>query len=251
MTENPVDAHCHLDFDSYDEDREKVVSKCREELDFVVNSGRDPESNAASLELQKNYSKFIVATAGIHPTHTDSFNSVGKVKRQIREKDFHAVGEIGMDFHHVEDEDLREKQKQVFVQMVEFAEEMDLPVVAHSRNAEKQVVDVLSERSTEAYLHCFNGNMNQLEKSIENDIFIGVTYQAEYSNRVQEIVRRCPLELMLLETDSPFLYKSERNSPMTVLQVAEKIAEIKDVEVEEVIAKTTDNARELFGTAAE
>jgi TatD DNase family protein len=248
MSEKPVDAHCHLDFSKFDEDREEVIQECKDKLDFVVNSGRDPESNQDSLKLQNENEDFIYATAGIHPTHTDSFDKVEEVKKQIQNEEFHAIGEIGMDFHHVEDEDLREDQKEIFTNLVELAEDQNLPVVIHSRNAEKQVIDVIEEHDVQTYLHCFNGNIRQLERALENDATIGITYQITYSNRVQEIVDNTPLSNIVMETDSPFLKQGERNTPLTVEEVAEKISEIKDVSTEKVISETTRNAVELFNT---
>ncbi|MFQ3308561.1 MAG: TatD DNase family protein [Candidatus Nanohaloarchaea archaeon] len=246
MSHKPVDAHCHLDFDKFDDDREEVIQKCQEKLDFIVNSGREPESNQDSLNLQEEHPDFVYATAGIHPTHTDSFDKLKEVKRQVEENNFHAVGEIGMDFHHVEEEELREKQHEVFVEMVELAEEQDLPVVVHSRNAEKQVIDILEEKEADAYLHCFNGNISQLERALDEDMFIGVTYQVLYSNRVQELAENIPLENLLLETDSPFLKKGERNTPLTVREVAGKIADIKELDQSKVVERTTMNAEDFF-----
>lgn len=246
MSNRPADAHCHLDFEDFDKDREDVIQKCRDKLEFVVNAGREPESNKASLELQEQYPDFIYATAGIHPTHTDSFDQVEKVKQQIRQNNFYAVGEIGMDYHHVESEELRERQREVFIELVELAEEENLPVVVHSRNAEKQVIDILEDRNVDAYLHCFNGSVDQLERALENDMMVGVTYQVDYSSRVQELVRETGIENLLLETDSPFLYRGERNTPVTVETVAAEIADIKELSVSKVRKKTTENAERFF-----
>lgn len=247
MNRKPVDAHCHLDFKDFDKDREEIIKECREKLEFVVNAGRETESNNSSLELQEKYSDFIYAAAGIHPTHTDSFDQVEEVKQQVRDNEVHAVGEIGMDYHHVESKDLRERQREVFVEMVELAEEHDLPVVVHSRNAEKQVIDILEDRNIDAYLHCFNGSVEQLERALENDMMIGVTYQIDYSSRVHEIVERIELSNLLLETDSPFLYRGGRNNPENVEVIAEKVADIKSVSVSKVKNQTTENAERFFG----
>ncbi len=246
MNEKAADAHCHLDYDSFDEDREEVIEKCSEELELVVNSGRDPETNQESLSLQGNHSDFIYATAGIHPTHTDAFDQVEEVKKQLEKHNFWAVGEIGMDYHHVEEEEMREKQEKVFIEMVETAEELNLPVVVHSRNAEKQVLEVLKGRDIDCYLHCFNGSVSQVEEAVEDDMVVGVTYQVVYSSRVQSIVETVPLENLVLETDSPFLKQGERNTPITVDEVAEEVAEIKNVPVSKVKEVTTRNCRELF-----
>ncbi|PSH02346.1 MAG: hypothetical protein BRC26_01030, partial [Nanohaloarchaea archaeon QH_8_44_6] len=131
-----IDAHCHLDFESFDEDREEVIEYCKKSLKFAVNAGSNIEHNKSALELQKKHPDFIVANLGLHPTYTDDFNQVEDIKQQIRENDPVAIGEIGLDYHHVEDREIREKQEEVFTELLELAEELGKPVVVHSRNAE-------------------------------------------------------------------------------------------------------------------
>lgn len=241
----PVDAHCHLDFDRFDGDRDHVLERCRERLEFVVNAGREPDSNRVSLELEERY-RDVVANLGLHPTHTDSFDRVEEVVGQIRQNDPAAIGEIGLDHHHVNDGKLRDDQEKVFRQLLELAEEMDKPVVVHSRDAERKTFEILQDHGIEAMLHCFNGSIELAEQAVEEGMKIGVTTQVLYSNRVQDIAEQVPLDAMLLETDSPFLYRGGRNEPVNVEESAEKIAGIKGVEKKRVVEATTGNARELF-----
>lgn len=241
----PADAHCHIDFEQFDEDREEVLNRINEHLAFVVNAGVDCEHNKKTLRLAEANEKIIPAI-GLHPTYTESFGDLEKIKQQLRQNSVNAVGEIGLDHHHVTDEELRKKQKQVFEELVNFAEEESLPVVVHSREAEEEAVKVLERYEVETLLHCFNGSPELAERAVENGMIIGVTTQVLYSDRVQEIVGRIPLDSMVLETDSPYLYRGDRNEPINVRESAKKIADIKSREIEEVISSTTENCIGLF-----
>lgn len=234
-----------MDFDSFDGDREQVIERSRAELEFVVNAGRDPESNRKSLELEKSYSGFVIANLGLHPTHTDRFSEVEYVVEQVRKNDPAAIGEIGLDHHHVTDSETRERQEKVFRQMLELAEELGKPVVVHSREAEQKAVEILEEHSVDAMLHCFNRNPDLAERASEN-FMIGVTTQVLYSGKVREIVERVDLDDLLLETDSPFLYRDGRNEPVNVLKSVEEIAEIKTLDGQQVVKATTGAAKEFF-----
>lgn len=243
----PVDCHCHLDFDRYSDDREKVIERAKKKLEFIVNAGCSLERNKKTLELAEKHPDFVVPNLGIHPTFTDDFSNLEEVKKQIRRKNPAAIGEIGLDHHHVTDKDVREKQRQVFREFLRLAEELDKPVVVHSREAEQETIDILKEYEIpEVMVHCFNGTPEQALEAAEEGFFIGVTTQVLYSGRVQEIVKELDLEDIVLETDSPFLYQGERNEPVNVLESAEKVSELKDVQKEEVISQTTENARKVF-----
>ncbi|MFT4893105.1 MAG: TatD DNase family protein [Candidatus Nanohaloarchaea archaeon] len=243
----PVDSHCHLDFERFDEDREEVVESSKEKLEFVVNAGSSMERNQKVLELSEKYPEFVVPNLGLHPTYTDNFDELEQIKQLIREENPPAIGEIGLDHHHVKNTKLRERQEKVFREMLELAEELEKPVVIHSREAEKKVFDIVQGYNlSEIMFHCFNGTPELAEKSAEKGIKIGVTTQVLYSNRVQSIAEAVPVSDILLETDSPFLYRGNRNEPVNVHESAEKIAEIKDLEKQEVVEATTENARKLF-----
>ncbi len=248
LTMKPVDSHCHLDFEQFDSDRDEVIENCREKLEFVVTAGSNVEHNQSAIQLEKKYPEIAVSNLGLHPVYTDSFNQLEEVKQQIRENKPAAVGEIGLDYHHVTDSELRDRQEEIFREMLELAEELELPVVVHSRDAEEKAVDILKEYDIpQVMLHCFNGSPRLARDAVENGMKIGVTTQVLYSSQVQEIVEAINTEDMLLETDSPFLYQGERNEPINVIESAERIAEIKNTGVEEVVDATTRNAKELFG----
>ncbi len=244
----PVDAHCHIDFEQYDEDRDEVLEECREKLEFIVNAGSNLENNRKVLELAEKNPQLVVPNLGLHPTYTDSFDEVEEIKQQIREEKPAAVGEIGLDHHHVTDNQVRREQEKVLREMLELAEELNLPAVLHTREAERKAVNIAKEYSLpDVMLHCFNGKPELAEEAVEKGMKIGVTTQVLYSTRVQNIVKALSLEDILLETDSPFLYRGERNSPVNVHESAEKITELKDCSKEDVVEASTENARGFFG----
>lgn len=242
---NPIDSHCHLDFERFDKDREEVIKRSKEKLEFAVNAGRCLESNKETLKLAEEHPEFIIPCMGIHPTYTDSFGQVEEVLDQLSEEDA-AVGEIGLDYHHVDEEELREQQRQVFRSFIEAAGEMGRPVIVHSRDAEGEAVDILSEYDVDVFLHCFNSSVELAEEAADKGFLIGVTTQVLYSSKVQSIVEALGLENLLLETDSPFLYPDGRNEPVHVVESAEKIAELNDVAPEKVVEMTSENATNFF-----
>lgn len=243
----PVDAHCHLDFEQFDNDREEIISEAKQKLEFIVNAGSNIEHNNSALELNKEYPDFVIPTLGLHPCYTDDFNQLNEVKNQIHEHDPVAIGEIGLDHHHVQDEDLRERQEEVFRELLQLAENLQKPVVVHSRDAEKKAVEILTEYDLpEIMLHCFNGTPELAEKAVKSGMTIGVTTQVLYSGRVQQIIDHLEIEDILLETDSPYLYRGERNKPPHVVESADKIADLKSINLEEVTEATTLNARKFF-----
>ncbi len=244
---NPVDCHSHLEFDKFDEDREEVIERAKKRLEFVVSVGCSLEKNRETLSIAEKHPDFILPNLGLHPTYTEAFNDLGKIKEMIREENPNAVGEIGLDHYHVEDEKTRDRQRKVFRELLDLAEELGKPVNIHSREAEQEVLNILDNYSiNNVLIHCFNGSVSQAKEVVNQGFYIGVTTQVLYSDKIQNLVRNIDLENIVLETDSPFLYRGERNEPVNVIESAEKIAEIKEVESEEVVEITTQNARQIF-----
>lgn len=242
----PVDAHCHLYFEDFDKDRDKIIEKTKKKLEFVAVPGVNIESNKKVLKLSEKYPEFIIPNLGLHPTYKDCFNQVEKIKDQIRREDPPAIGEIGLDHHHITDEDERKKQEKVFRELLRLAEKLEKPVIVHSREAERKAFNILKEYEIpEVMLHCFNGSTELAEEALEQGMKIGVTTQVLYSTRVQKIVKSLDIEDILLETDSPYLYRGERNEPVNVIESAEEISNIKDISKDKVIEATTKNAKKI------
>jgi|APHM01.1.fsa_nt_gi Mg-dependent DNase len=247
MKPKPIDAHSHLYFEEFEEDRQEVIESAQEDLQKVVVPGVDYKSNRKAVELSNDYSEFIVPNLGLHPTYKEAFDNVESIKSQIREANPAAIGEIGLDHHHVTREDERTRQRKAFKKMLELAEQLNKPVVVHSREAEKQAYELIQQYNIpKVFMHCFNGKPELAEEIIGSDTKIGVTTQILYSTRVQNIVGKLDVEDIVLETDSPFLYQGERNQPSNVLESAKKIADMKEISTEEVVSKTTQNSMQVF-----
>lgn len=249
-----IDNHCHLDFRQFDEDRDKVIERCREKLHAVVNSGSDRAANRRALELAEEHTDLVYPCIGLHPTKLDDVTDevLAEIEGHIRaHKDrIVALGEIGMDFFHEKSGEGRERQREVFKRLLELGEELELPVVVHSRDAEKQVLDVLDGfELPEAIMHCFNGNEQTLERALGAGYWISVSTQVLYSNRVQNIVAKTPADRMLLETDAPFLYPGEeRNEPWRIHESLENIAEIKEKDETRLGKQFNNNTRQAYRT---
>lgn len=207
----------------------------------VVDTGIDYESSAAAVENSENPG--VYATAGIHPTKIFSSPDVEKTKDLVRsEESLVAVGEIGVDFHHVKSNERRQKSKEIFSEFVDLAEEQQMPVVVHSRDAEKPVMSILEGFSQDVYMHCFNGNMEITQEAVNRGYFIGVTPQINYSDRVRNIVEEAGLSNIVLETDSPYI----ADRPSDVSAVASEIAKVVGEPEQRVVSKSLENARNLF-----
>lgn len=242
----PVDTHCHLDFDQYDDDREQVLDTCKERMEAVVNVGTNLERNQASLALSQEHD-VVHATMGLHPTYIKELDSgeIDRIVEQVREHvdDIVAVGEIGLDYHHIREDEWRQKQEELFIRLLNLAAELDVPVALHTRDAEKRAMEVVADYGLEFIQHCFNGSPVLAEECVDRGYWVSISTQVLYSQRVQDIADTVPLDHILLETDAPFLYQGKRNVPWHVEESAEKIADIKGVDVEEVVEQTTKNAQ--------
>ncbi|HHX95453.1 MAG TPA: TatD family hydrolase [Clostridia bacterium] len=249
------DTHAHLDFPDYAEDFEEVLYRCREnQVVYVVNVGIDIDTSRKSVSMARNNSG-IYASVGVHPHDVDGFD-----ERHLRalhllaaDEKVVALGEIGLDYYR--DLTPREKQKNAFRRQIALARELGLPVIIHNRDAHKDVLQIIQEenvRDTGGIMHCFSGDWAMAKKCLDNNLLIAVGGTVTFKNAkdVQEVARRIPLDSLLLETDSPYLSpeprRGKRNEPGNVRFVAEFVAELKKVSVEEVAYWTTHNAFKLF-----
>ena len=253
-----IETHCHLDY-LKELPLEEILAKSRDKkVEKMVTISVEPKNLSVVRQLAKAHAP-VFCTQGIHPHEAKQWND--EVDREICEfaskaRDYKivAIGEIGLDFHY--DHSPREKQHEVFCRQLEIAAEFDLPVVIHTRDADRETGQVLADLAPslkkKGVVHSFTSGPELAEKALELGFFLGLNGIITFKNaeNVRDIVRLCPLERILLETDSPFLtpdpYRGRENAPYYLPLVAEKIAEIKQVEVEQVLAQTTSNAQKLF-----
>lgn len=251
-----IDTHCHIDFDEFDSDREEVISRAREKLNAIVNSGYGLESNEKALALSKKYEGFVYPTFGFHPV--SSQNSPQEEidaahKQMINHLDeILAVGEVGMDFFYCTDKAMRLRQQEIFMGFVELANEYKKPLLIHGRDCERKIFNLIQDYDDipKVIFHCYGGSLKTARRMLDKDnYYISCSTMVCYSQRHQELFREIPIERILTETDSPYLAmtKDERNEPLNVQRAVNKLAELQDLDVAYVDETTEKNARKVFG----
>jgi len=249
------DAHCHLYDESFDKDRDKVISDAKKVLWGILVVGEDPKSNRKIAELEKQYKGFWYSGYGIHPEFAD------KIEEDILEEELKwikcqkpiCIGEIGLDKFLIktgrQKPEAWNAQIKLFQTLLSLAKELDLPVNVHSRWASKEVLELLFEEKVEkVLLHAFPGTLTEAQKAMARGYYISIGTSIFYSKQKQDLARHLKMENIILETDSPVLapVRGQRNVPANIALVAEELARIKGVPKEKVIDRTNQNAKELF-----
>ncbi len=254
---NLVDTHTHLDFPQFDDDRERVIERASAAgVKAIINVGTDLASSQTAVALAEAYPQ-IYAAVGVHPH--DAKTMTGETLEELRALVSHprvvAVGEIGLDFYR--DLSPRDQQRQVFEQQLALASEVGKPVIVHDRDAHKEVMAILrhwikSGHQPAGVMHCFSGDLTMAKEAIELGFYVSTAGPVTFKNarRLHELVRQLPLEKLLVETDCPYLaphpHRGKRNEPAYVKFVAQEVAHLKGLTLEEVAHVTSDNARTLF-----
>lgn len=250
------DTHAHYDDEAFDEDREELLTHMRErEIEYIVNVGASIASTAKTLELTEQY-PFVYGAAGVHPSETAELTS--KDMEWIREiagrEKIAAIGEIGLDYYWPEPD--REIQKKWFKEQLKLAEETELPVIIHSRDAAADTLEILKEwdaHKTKGVIHCFSYTWEIAREYLDMDYYFGIGGVLTFKNakKLKEAVMHIPMEKILLETDCPYLapepYRGKRNKSEYIFYVAEQLAELKNLSREEVLEITGSNARRFYG----
>ena len=250
-----IDTHCHIDFEEYDDDRSKVIKRAEEKLDCVIVSGISEKSNQNVLDLSNKYRGFIYTSFGYHPVSSQKCSEEelqSALKHLISHiDDIAAIGEVGMDFFYVKDKSLRERQKEIFTQFLEVANDYKVPILMHVRDCEKKAVNIIENYDNIPYFvfHCFSGSLKTARRIMDKDnCYMSFSTMLCYSKQHQDLIENIDLDYILTETDSPYLAmtKEERNEPVNVVNAVKKISEIKDIDLSIVDETTTNNARKVF-----
>ncbi len=249
-----VDTHTHLDFDTYDEDREKVIQRAIEnQVLAIITIGTDLETSKQAILLAEKYAS-IFASVGIHPS--DCENLKDKDFEFIKELAGHekviAIGEIGLDYYHMHAE--KEVQHKAFKKQIAIARELNLPMIIHNRDSHTDMLEILDNEAVKdigGVMHSFSGDINFLNQIIAKNMHVSFTGNITFKKSTSDqLVKNTPIENLLLETDCPFLtpvpLRGKRNEPAFIMHTAKKIAELKEIELELVGKITTENAKSLF-----
>lgn len=247
------DSHAHYDDERFDEDREALILSLKEKgVDFVVNAAADMKSCHTSLALAEKY-PFIYSSVGVHPHDVKDLTKADleEMKRLAAHPKVVAVGEIGLDYFY--DNSPREDQRKWFKEQLMLANELELPVIIHSREASQETFDIIVESAVkEGVIHCFSGSYELGKEYVKRGFYLGVGGSLTFKNakKTVEVVEGIDLSHILIETDCPYLtpvpHRGERNDSSYLKYVVQKIAEIKGVSEDEVAEVSSENAKKLF-----
>ncbi len=247
------DSHAHYDDAQFDEDRDTLLAYLHENgVDFITNIGCDVKTSESSVKLAEKY-PFIYAAVGFHPQEAKSFDesSYERIKELLSHPKVVALGEIGLDYHYPDVP--KEMQKEVFEKQLMLAEEMDKPVIIHSRDASQDTLEIIKKYKPRGVVHCFSGSAETAEEYIKIGMYIGITGVVTFKNarKTVEVVKVVPNNRLLIETDCPYLapapMRGKRCDSSLLKYTAEKIAEIKGTAVEHIYSATFQNAKTLYG----
>lgn len=248
-----IDSHAHYNASAFSEDRDEVLASLPENgIEKVVNIGDNMEASRICLEMAEKY-PFVYAAVGVHPEHADEVTS--EALRILETMAAHekavAIGEIGLDYYY--DDVPRDVQRAAFRQQLILARRLDMPVVIHDREAHGDCLEILKEeRITRGVMHCFSGSVEFMREVTRLGLHVALGGVVTYKNakNAVDVAKEVPLDKLLLETDCPYLSpvpnRGKRNSSLNLKYTAEKIAEIRGIDVGTLAVLTTENTKRLF-----
>ena len=249
------DTHAHYDDDAFDEDREELLTGMQAAgVEYIVNVGASMASSERSLKLAEKY-PFVYAAVGVHPDEIGELNEdkFARLKTWTTHEKVKAVGEIGLDYYW--DKEKHDLQKHWFMRQMELASECKLPMIVHSREAAKDTLDmVIAAKPLElsGIIHCYSYSVEQAREYLNMGYYLGIGGVLTFKNakKLKEVAEYAPLSQIVLETDCPYLapvpYRGKRNDSSMIAYVAEELAAIKQIPVEEVLRVTNENGKKLY-----
>ena len=249
---NIFDSHAHYNDTEFDADRDEVLNSLGEKgVSNVINCATDYNSSLISLSYAEKY-PFIYASCGLHPEDIkDNYeDELEKIYPLLIEKKCVAVGEIGLDYHY--DEIPRNVQIDVFTRQLIKANEMNLPVIVHDREAHADTLELLKKYKPKGVLHCFSGSVETAREVLNLGMYLGFGGVVTFKNAVKsvETAKYVPLDRILLETDCPYMapvpFRGKRNDSSLIKFAAEKIGEIRGIDAQTVIDEANKNTKRLF-----
>lgn len=251
------DSHAHYDDEAFDEDRYELLDSFPENnIDYIVNASSNMNSSELSVELSNKY-RYIYATIGVHPNEVQNLteNDIDILENMYRNNNkVVAIGEIGIDYHYGKQNS--ELQKYWFKNQLNLAKKLNLPVVIHSRDAAQECFDIIKEScmslKRNGVIHCYSSSAEMAFQYIDMGFYIGIGGVLTFNNskKTAEVVEKIPISKILIETDSPYLSpvpnRGKRNDSRNLIYIVEKIAQIKQMDVNKVAKVTCENAKAVF-----
>ena len=252
------DSHAHLDDEKFDEDREEIIEKIHnDEISKFISAGYSLEASKKAIELSKKY-EFIYSTCGISPNdipqkEDELWIMTHEIEKMVKENEkVVAIGEIGLDYHW--NKENKELQKKAFIEQIKIANRVNLPIVIHTREAVMDTLEILknNEVNCRGVFHCCPLNRELVKEGLKLGFYISFAGPVTFKNskNANEIIESVPIDRILIETDSPYLspepLRGRRNDPRNVKFIAQKIADVKGISLEEVANITYENAKKIF-----
>ena len=261
------DSHAHIDDEKFNEDREELIEKIHESgIGAFVSAGYSLEGSLKAVKYAQNYD-FIYSTVGISPndipqTEEELWKTLEKIEdlviktseKSIDKKVIVAIGEIGLDYYWEKEETKRELQKKAFIAQINMANKLELPIVIHTRDAVMDTIEILKKNpvNKKGIFHCCPLNRELVKEALKLGFYISFAGPVTFKNskNANEIIEMVPNEKMLIETDSPYLapepVRGTRNDSRNVRYIAQKIADVKGLSLDEIAKVTYDNAKKVF-----
>lgn len=256
-----VDSHCHLDFPEFEEDFDEVIEKAkRNGVNTILNAGSSIKELESQLKISEKY-PFIYTAVGVHPNGLEGYENItsNEIIEKTKHKKVVAIGECGLDYYY--ETSTRDLQEKVFIEHIKAAQETGLPIIIHNRDSDEDMIRILDQQYNIkpflAQLHCFSSSRALAEFAVSKGFYLSASGIITFnqSHELREIFEDVPMENLLVETDAPFLApvpkRGRRNQPAYVKYTAEKLAQIKEVSLEEIAEITTENFFTLFRKASD
>ena len=249
-----LDSHAHYNDEKFDDDRDTIIKEAYNSgITTIINAGYSLESSKKAIEIANQY-KFIYATVGVSPNDIEDLkgNYIEDIEELAKSYKVVAIGEIGLDYYW--NKENKEKQKEIFMEQIKLANKLDLPIVIHTREAVMDTIDILKkiECKKRGVFHCCPLNRELVKEALKLGFYISFAGPVTFKNskNAAEIINLVPIERILIETDSPYLspepVRGTRNDSRNVKYIAQKIADIKGLTVEEIAKQTYKNAQKIF-----
>jgi len=255
-----IDSHCHLQFPKYKDDLKEVIARAQESDVAMICVGTDYETSKQAIEIASQYEN-IWATVGLHPNDNlgETFDAT-EYEKLLKMDKIVAMGEIGLDYYRTTKDKDKQFQRERFEQQLVVAVKADKPIIIHSRDAGQGSIGIVHADllailknnlpSKLGVAHSFTGTIDEARQYLDLGFYLGFNGIITFARQYDEMIKFIPLDRILLETDAPFLspepYRGQRNEPAYIVEVAKKLAEIKNEPLDNIISQTTKNTQKLF-----
>lgn len=244
-----IDSHAHIISEFYDDIEGVIEESKKNNLINVINCADSINTSKEVITLYKKSNCFLLPAIGIHPENVNENIYIDDLENLIKNNKIFAIGEIGLDYHYSKEN--KEEQKKLFIKQLDLAKKYNLPVIVHIRDAIQDAYDILKKYNLKGVIHCYSGSYEMAKEFIKLGYYLGIGGVLTFKNsKLGELIEKIDINKIIIETDSPFLspepHRGEKNKPSNVFYVAQKLANIKHIDIEKIIVITTKNVNDIF-----